>query len=49
MGTPINRAGSKGFGVTERDRTGGSLAMDKGGDQAKVVLGSVEGAEHDMD
>jgi len=39
MGVPID-------GVTRRDRTGSSLATDKGGGQAEV---SVEGAERDMD
>jgi len=49
MGTPIDGAGSGGFGATGRGRMGGSLAADKGGGWAEPVLGSVEEAEHDMD
>jgi len=49
MGTPIDRAGSGGFGATRRGRMGGSLATDKGGGQAETVLGDAEGAEHNMD
>jgi len=49
MGTPIDRAGSGGFGATGKSRTGGSLTADKGGGQAETVLGDAEGAEHDTD
>jgi len=49
MGTPINRAGSRGFGVTRRGGMGGSLTINKGGGWAEVVLVGVEGAERDMD
>jgi len=49
IGTPIDGAGSRGFGVTRRDRTGGSLTMDKGRGRAEAVLVSVEGAERDTD
>jgi len=49
MGTPIDRAGRKGFGVTGRDRTEGSLAMDKGGGQAEAVLVGVERVECNTD
>jgi len=49
IGTPINRAGSRGFGVTGRGGTGGNLATDNGGGQAEAVLGGIEGAEHDTD
>jgi len=49
MGTPIDRAGSRGFGATRRDGMGSSLAVDKGGSRAETVLGDVEGAEHDTD
>ena len=49
MGTPIDRAGSGGFGATGRGGTEGSLATDKGRGQAEMVLGDTEGAERDMD
>jgi len=49
MGTSIDGAGGRGFGVTGRGRMGGSLAMDKGGGRAKAVLVGAEGAEHDID
>jgi len=49
MGTPIDRAGSRGFGATRRGGMGGSLAVDKGGSRAEIVLGDVEGAERDTD
>jgi len=49
MGTPIDRAGGRGFGVTGRERTGGSLAMDKDGGRAEAVLIGAEGAERDTD
>ena len=49
MGTPIDGAGSRGFGATGRGRTGGSFAADKGGGWVEMVLGDAEGAEHDMD
>jgi len=49
MGTPIDGAGSGGFGATGRGRTGGSLAADKGGGWAEMVLGDAEGMEHNTD
>ena len=49
MGTPIDRAGGGGFRATGRGRAEGSLATDKGGGRAKMVLGDAEGTEHDMD
>jgi len=49
MGTPIDGAGGRGFGVTGRGRIGNSLTIDKDGGQVKVVLGSVEGIEHNID
>jgi len=49
MGTPIDGAGSRGFGATRRGRTGGSLAADKGGGRVEMVLGDVEGVERDTD
>jgi len=49
MGTPIDGAGSRGFGVTGREGTGGSLAIDKGGGWAEAVLVGMEGAECDTD
>jgi len=48
MGTSIDGVG-RGFGVTRREGTGGSLATDKGRDRAEAVLVGVEGAEHDTD
>ena len=41
--------GGGGFRVTGRGGTGDSLAMDKGGGQAEVVLVSAEGVEHNTD
>jgi len=49
MGTPINGAGGRGFRATGRGGMGGSLVVDKGGGRMEMVLGDVEGAEHDMD
>jgi len=49
IGTPIDGVDSRGFGVTRRGEMRGNLATDKGGDQAKIVLGSAEGAEQDTD
>jgi len=49
MGTPIDRVGGKGFGETKRGRTEGSLAVDKGGGRAEMVLGDAKGAERDTD
>jgi len=49
MGTPIDGAGSGGFRVTKRGRTGGSLATDKGRGRAEAVLISVEETERDTD
>jgi len=47
IGTPIDGAGGRGFGVTERGRTRGNLITDIGGGWAEMVLGSAEGVEHD--
>jgi len=49
MRTPIDRAGSGGFGVTRRGGTGGSLATDKNRGQVEAILVGVEEMEHDMD
>jgi len=49
IGTLIDRADGRGFGVTKRDRTESSLAANKGGGWAETVLGSAEGAERNMD
>jgi len=49
MGTLIDGAGSGGFGATGRGRVGGSLATDKGGGRAEMVLGNAEGTERDTD
>jgi len=49
MGTPIDGAGGRGFGATGRGGAEGSLATDKGGGRAEMVLGDAEGTEHDMD
>jgi len=49
MGTPIDRAGSGGFGATRRDGTEGSLAADKGGGWTETILGNAEGAECNTD
>jgi len=49
MGTSIDRVGGGGFGTTGRGRAGGNLMMDKGGDQAKMVLSGAKGTERDTD
>ena len=49
MGTPIDRVGSRGFGMTGRGKTGGNLVTDKGGGWAKMVLSGAEGAERDTE
>jgi len=49
METFIDGVGGGGFGATRRGRTRGSLAVDKGGGWAEMVLGGVEGVEHDTD
>jgi len=49
IGTPIDRADSRGFRVTRRSGTGGNLAMHKGRGWTEAVLGGAEEAEHDMD
>jgi len=46
IGIFIDGAGSGGFGVTGRGRTGGNLATDKGEGWVEMVLG---GAERDTD
>jgi len=37
IGTPIDRAGGRGFRVTGRGGTGGNLAMDNGGGWMEAV------------
>jgi len=37
IGTPMDGAGSGGFGTTGRGRIGGNLAMDKGRGQVEIV------------
>jgi len=49
IGTPIDGVDGGGFGVTERGRTGGNLATDKGRDWAEVVLSNAEEIERDTD
>jgi len=49
IGTPIDRAGGRGFGVTGRGGAGGSLTTDIGGDRAEMVLVGPEGVERDTD
>jgi len=49
IGTPIDGAGGRGFGVTERGGSGSNLATDKGRGWAETVLGSAKGAECDTD
>jgi len=49
IGTPIDKAGSGGFGVTGRGRAGGNLTMDIGGGWAEMVLVGPEGVERDTD
>jgi len=49
IGTPIDRAGGRGFGVTGREEMGGSLAIDKDGGRAEAVLIGAEGAKCDTD
>jgi len=49
IGISIDGAGGRGFRVTGRGGTGGSLAMDKGEGRAETVLGGAEGVEWDMD
>jgi len=49
MGTPIDGASGGGFRATRRGRAESSLATDKGGGWAEMVLGNAEGTERDMD
>jgi len=49
IGTSIDRAGSGGFGVTERGGAGGNLTMDNGRGWVETVLVGAEGVEHDTD
>ena len=49
IGTPIDEADGRGFGVTRKGGIGGSLATDKGGGWVEVVLGSMKGMEHNTD
>ena len=45
MGTPIDGAGSRGFGATRRGRTEGSLAVDKGGGWVGKYVKSIGGCQ----
>jgi len=49
IGTPINRVGSRGFGVTRWGGMGGNLATDRSGGRAEVVLSGAEEIEYDTD
>jgi len=49
IGTPIDGAGGRGFGVTRRGRAGGNLTTDIGGGRAETVLVGAEGVECDTD
>jgi len=49
MGTPIDRAGGGGFGMTGRGGAGGNLTTDIGGGRAEMVLVDLEGVECDTD
>jgi len=49
IGTPIDGAGSRGFGVTGRGGAGGNLTTDNGGDWAEMILVGAEGVERDTD
>jgi len=49
MGTPIDGAVGRGFGMTRGGGARGNLAADNGGGRTETVLSEVEGAERDMD
>ena len=49
MGTLIDGAVGRGFGMTRGGRARGSLAADNSGGRAETVLSEVEGAECDID
>jgi len=49
MGTPIDGAGSRGFGTTGRSGAGDNLVTDKGRGRAEMVLSSAEEVERDTD
>jgi len=49
MGTPIDRAVSGGFAMTEGGRARGNLAADNGEGRVETVLSDAEGAERDAD
>jgi len=49
IGTPIDRAGNGGSGVTGRGRAGDNLTMDIGGGQVEIVLVGPEGVERNTD
>jgi len=49
MGTPIDRVGGGGFGMTGRGGAGGNLTTDIGGGWAEMVLVDLEGVECDTD
>jgi len=49
MGTLIDRAVGRGFGITGGGRARGNLVADNGRGQAETVLSEAEEAERDMD
>jgi len=49
MGTPIDGAVGRGFGITGGGRARGNLAMDNSGGQVETVLSEAEGVECDTD
>jgi len=49
IGTPIDGAVGRGFGITGGGRARGNLAMDNGGGQVETVLSEAEGVECDTD
>ena len=49
MGTPIDGAVSRGFGMTRGGRARGNLAADNGGGRVETVLSEAEGAERNTD
>jgi len=49
MGTPIDGAVGRDFGITRGGGARGNLAADNGGGRVETVLSEVKRAEHDMD
>ena len=49
MGTPIDGAVGRGFGMTRGGGARGNLAADNGRGRTETVLSEAEGAERDMD